>query len=480
MKADKSLIATAGTLEKTLDMTKIYAGQAQIEIQKGNNMMSLFTAKREVNKELIKDIKKMTEGVGVYDGGKNAARHFHGHLKKNAENSTEENLDEMKYESQKLKTFRDEIAVGHSALIDLFSNEQNINTSATHSNSLSNAKAYINDDAVSFDVTNKGMYLTYLVGVGDENTQGRGLKVTPGDVKNFFGVVPNMSDEEKAEVFKVLQQRQSPSFNKNDIKSSLYDFISTDRDIRVANLLTTPDLMENTSGSVADELRKEVVFDGLFPELADKSPEEKNEIVDALVQPGHEDYDSDKSAQFAVNYYANTLEEENIVFNTDDSQLPDIGDRTVVSYKQFVTKNNYVNIAPSTPIALPQFNELLKNLKSGNEFMAPFGEDRKFSFDKQNKTWSYSDISVTGKQGKPVTGLSLDQVKRLLNGGSETDAFNRGSGFMLNMDEFLNLTMDPSLIKNTESQKQSANVEVEKPNIIEQILMNLSRRPKKD
>ena len=112
--------------------------------------------------------------------------------------------------------------------------------------------------------------------------------------------------------------------------------------------------------------------------------------------------------------------------------------------------------------------------------MAPFGEDRKFSFDKQNKTWSYSDISVTGKQGKPVTGLSLDQVKRLLNGGSETDAFNRGSGFMLNMDEFLNLTMDPSLMKNTESQKQSANVEVEKPNIIEQILMNLSRRPKKD
>tara|TARA_E500000305_G_C4025679_1_gene241657 strand:+ start:1177 stop:2607 length:1431 start_codon:yes stop_codon:yes gene_type:complete len=476
MKADKTLIATAGTLEKTLDMTNIYAGQAQIEIQKGNNMMSLFTAKREVNKELLKDIKKLTESIGIHSGGEKAAGHFHGKIKNFSSSVTEETLDEAKYKAQKYGEFQKEFAVHHSPLIDLFSNEQNINIDATNPQSLKNAKSYVNDEAIGFQDDGTGMYFLYS-GASNNNEV---LEVRPGDIKNFFGVVPNMSDEEKAEVFKVLQQRQSPSFNKNDIKSSLYDFISTDRNIRVANLLTTPDLMENTDGSVADELRKEVVFDKLFPKLADKSPEEKNEIVDALVQPGHENYDSDKSAQFAVNYYANTLEQENITFNTDNSQLPPIGDKTVVSYKQFVTKNNYVNIAPSTPIALPQFNELLKNLKSGNEFMAPFGEDRKFSFDKQNKTWSYSDISVTGKQGKPVTGLSLDQVKRLLNGGSETDAFNRGSGFMLNMDEFLNLTMDPSLMKNTESQKQSANVEVEKPNIIEQILMNLSRRPKKD
>ncbi len=473
MRADKSLIATAGTLEKTLDMTKIYAGQAQIEIQKGNNMMSLFTAKREVNKEFLKDIKKVTEGIGVHSGGEKAGEFFHGSIRNWSSKATPETVDKLKFKAQKYGDFQKEFAVSHSPFIDLISNPQNINIDATNPQSLKKAKSYANDEAIGFYDDSKGMYFRY----GDMTKDSYVFDVRPSDLKNFFGVVPNMSDVEKAEVFKVLQKRTSPSFNKNDIKSSLYDFISTDRDIRVANLLTTPDLMENTSGSVADELRKEVVFDGLFPELADKSPEEKNEIVDALVQPGHEDYDSDKSAQFAVNYYANTLEQENIVFNTDNSQLPPIGDNTVVSYKQFVNKNE-VSIHSTTKLVLPQFNELLNNLKSGNEFTAPFapnGIDRLFSFDKKNKTWSYSEISVTGKEGKPVTGLSLDQVKRLLNGGSETNAAIKGSGYLLNMEEFVNLEMDPSLMKNNKSQKQSASIKVEQPNFFEKILMNLSR-----
>tara|TARA_R100001443_G_C3345116_1_gene175434 strand:- start:63 stop:1478 length:1416 start_codon:yes stop_codon:yes gene_type:complete len=469
MRADKTLVAgAAAAIPKTLNMSKFYAGQAQIEIQQAGNIMKLFSTEKEVNNQLLKDIKKMTEDVGVYTGGEKAAGFFHGNLRENAANTTEENLDQMKFKSKKLKDFRDQIAVGHGELIDLFSNPQNINTDATYTGSLKNAKSYVNDEAIGFQDDKSGMYLLYS-GISNDDEV---LEVRPSDIKNYFGVVPIMSDEEKEQVFKILQKRKSKTFNKNDIKSSLYGFISTDRDIRVANLLTTPDLMDNTGGSIADEMKKEQVFDELFPEMANNTAEQKKDFVAQLTQPGHPKYDSNASAEFAVNYYANVLEQENVTFNIPENQLPEIGDRTVVSYRQFTTKNNYVNIAPTTPIALPQFNELLNNLRSGNEFMAPFGEDRVFSFDKQNKTWSYSE-KIGDELKDPVTGLSLEQVKRLLNGGSETNAFDKGYGFMLNMEEFVNLEMDPSLMKQTEN--KSNKIEVEEPNFFDKLLRSFGR-----
>ena len=472
MRADKTLVAgAAAAIPKTLNMSKFYAGQAKIETQQAGNIMKLFSTEKEVNNQLLKDIKKMTEDVGVYTGGEKAAGFFHGNLRENAANTTEENLDQMKFKSKKLKDFRDQIAVNHGELIDLFSNPQNINTDATYTGSLKNAKSYVNDEAMGFYDNSSGMYLTYR-GVEQD---GKHFEVRPSDVKNYFGVVPIMSDEEKKQIFKILQKRKSKTFNKNDIKSNLYGFISTDRDIRVANLLTTPDLMDNTGGSIADEMKKEQVFDELFPEMANNTAEQKKDFVAQLTQPGHPKYDSNASAEFAVNYYANVLEQENVTFNIPENQLPEIGDRTVVSYRQFTTKNNYVNIADGTPLALPQFNELLNNLKSGNRFEAPFaplGIDRVFSFDKQNKTWSYSE-KIGNKLKDPVTGLSLDQVKRLLNGGSENDVDIKGSGYLLNMEEFVNLEMDPGLMKQTEN--KSDKIKIEEPNFFDKLLRSFGR-----
>ena len=104
--------------------------------------------------------------------------------------------------------------------------------------------------------------------------------------------------------------------------------------------------------------------------------------------------------------------------------------------------------------------------------MAPFGKDLVFSFDKQNKTWSYSE-KIGDELKNPVTGLSLEQVKRLLNGGSETNAFDKGYGFMLNMEEFVNLEMDPSLMKQTENKNDK--VEVEEPNFFDKLLRSFGR-----
>ena len=472
MRADKTLVAgAAAATPRTLDMSKFYAGQAKIEAQQAGNIMKLFSAEKEVNKELLKDIKKMTENIGIHKGGPKAAGFFHGHVKENAANTTEENLDQMKYKSTRLKEFKDEFEVFQVPFIDLISNPQNINTDATDPNALKRAKSYANDEAIGFYNDSTGMYFRY----GGQMQGDAIFEVRPSDLKNYFGVVPIMSDVEKTEVFKILQKRESKTFNKNDVKSSLYNFISTDRDIRVANLLTTPDLMDNTGGSIADEMKKEQVFDELFPEMANNTAEQKKDFVAQLTQPGHPKYDSNASAEFAVNYYANVLEQENVAFNTPKDQLPEIGDRTVVSYRQFTTKNNYVNIADGTPLALPQFNELLNNLKSGNRFEAPFaplGIDRVFSFDKQNKTWSYSE-KIGNKLKDPVTGLSLDQVKRLLNGGSETDADIKGSGHLLNMEEFVNLEMDPSLMKQTEN--KSDKIEVEEPNFVDKLLRSFGR-----
>ena len=468
MRADKTLVAgAAAAMPKLQDMTKFYQGQAAIEIKQSNNIMKLFSTEKEVNKELLKDIKKMTEDVGVYDGGEKAAGFFHGHLKKNATNTTEENLDEMKYKSKRLKDFRDQIAVGHGELIDLFSNPQNINTDATDPNALKNAKSYINDEAIGFQDDKSGMYLLYS-GISNDDEV---LEVRPSDIKNYFGVVPIMSTEEKTEIFKILQKRKSTSFNKNDVKSSLYDFISTDRDIRVANLLTTPDLMDNTKGSIADELKKDEIFNGLFPSMANDTDEQKKEFIKQLTQPGHEKYDSNFSAEFAVNFYANTLEQENAEINTPSSELP-FGDRTIISFEELLSKDKkFVKTSPGNTIPVNAFNKLLEDMRLGNNFTAGLGQ---YSFDKENKTWSYQQLSeYGGVVGKPKTGLDLEEVKRLVNSGNVDNPQDPGASYLKFFKEYIDLKMDPSLMKQTEN--KSDEVSVEEPNFFQKILMNLSR-----
>ena len=468
MRADKTLVAgAAAAMPKLQDMTKFYQGQAAIEIKQSNNIMKLFSTEKEVNKELLKDIKKMTEDVGVYDGGEKAAGFFHGHLKKNATNTTEENLDEMKYKSKRLKDFRDQIAVGHGELIDLFSNPQNINTDATDPNALKNAKSYINDEAIGFQDDKSGMYLLYS-GISNDDEV---LEVRPSDIKNYFGVVPIMSTEEKTEIFKILQKRKSTSFNKNDVKSSLYDFISTDRDIRVANLLTTPDLMDNTKGSIADELKKDEIFNGLFPSMANDTDEQKKEFIKQLTQPGHEKYDSNFSAEFAVNFYANTLEQENAEINTPSSELP-FGDRTIISFEELLSKDKkFVKTSPGNTIPVNAFNKLLEDMRLGNNFTAGLGQ---YSFDKENKTWRYQQLSeYGGVVGKPKTGLDLEEVKRLVNSGNVDNPQDPGASYLKFFKEYIDLKMDPSLMKQAEN--KSDEVSVEEPNFFQKILMNLSR-----
>ena len=468
MKADKTLVAgAAAAMPKLQDMTKFYQGQAAIEIQQSNNIMKLFLTEKETNLELLKDIKKMTDKVGIYEGGEKAAGFFHGHLRQNAANTTEENIDEMKYESQKLAQFRNEVATGHGPLIDLVSNPQNINTAATDPKALKNAKSYINDEAIGFQNDSTGMYLLYS-GISNDNEV---LEVRPADIKNYFGVVPIMSDVEKTEVFKILQKRESKTFNKNDVKSSLYDFISTDRDIRVANLLTTPDLMDNTKGSVADELKKDEIFNKLFPDMADNTDEQKADFIKQLTQPGHEKYDSNYSAEFAVNFYANTLEQENAEINTPSGDIP-FGDRTVISFKELLSKDKkFVKTSAGNTMPVNAFNKLLEDMRLGNDFTAGLGQ---YSFDKENKTWSYQQLSeYGGVVGKPKTGLDLEEVKRLVNSGNVDNPQDSGASYLKFFKEYIDLKMDPSLMKQTKT--ESDRVEVEEPNFFQKILMNLSR-----
>jgi len=468
MRADKTLVAgAAAAIPKTLNMSKFYAGQAKIEMQQASNIMKLFSTEKEVNKELLKDIKKTTESIGIHSGGPKAAGFFHGHVKENAANTTEENLDQMKYQSTRLKEFRDEFAVYQSPFIDLMSNPQNINIDATDPNALKRAKSYANDEAIGFYNDSKGMYFRY----GDMTKDSYNFDVRPSDLKNYFGVVPIMSDVEKTEVFKILQKRDSKTFNKNDVKSSLYNFISTDRDIRVANLLTTPDLMDHTKGSVADELKKDEIFNGLFPDMANNTDEQKADFIKQLTQPGHEKYDSNYSAEFAVNFYASVLEQENAEINTPSGDIP-FGDRTVISFKELLSKDKkFVKTSAGDDIPVNVFNKLLEDMRFGNDFTIGLGQ---YSFDKENKTWSYQQLSESGLAlNKPKTGLDLEEVKRLVNSGNVDNPQDPGVSYLKFFKEFIDLKMDPSLMKQTEN--KSNKVEVEEPNFFQKILMNLSR-----
>ena len=142
MRADKTLVAgAAAATPRTLDMSKFYEGQAKVATQQANNIMRLFATEKETNLNLLKEIKKMTDDIGVYDGGEKAAGFFHAKVRENAGQTTEENLDDQKYKAKRYKDFRDQVAVSHGNLIDLFSNEQNINIDATYSGSLKNAKS---------------------------------------------------------------------------------------------------------------------------------------------------------------------------------------------------------------------------------------------------------------------------------------------------------------------------------------------------
>ena len=468
MRADKTLVAgAAAATPKTLDMSKFYAGQAQIETQQAGNIMKLFSAEKEVNKELLKEIKEITENIGIHRGGPKAAGFFHGHVKENAVNTTEENLDQMKYKSIGLKELRDEFAVYQGPFIDLMSNPQNINVDATDPNALKRAKSYANDEAIGFYNDSKGMYFRY----GDMTKDSYNFDVRPSDLKNYFGVVPIMSDVEKTEVFKILQKRDSKTFNKNDVKSSLYNFISTDRDIRVANLLTTPDLMDHTKGSVADELKKDEIFNGLFPGMANNTDEQKADFIKQLTQPGHEKYDSNFSAEFAVTYYSDVLEQENAEINTPSGDIP-FGDRTIISFEELLTSDKkFVKTSPGNTMPVNAFNKLLEDMRLGNDFTAGLGQ---YSFDKENKTWSYQQLSeYGGVVGKPKTGLGLEEVKRLVNSGNVDNPQDPGASYLKFFKEYIDLKMDPSLMKQAEN--KSDEVSVEEPNFFQKILMNLSR-----
>lgn len=452
MRADKTLVAgAAAATPRTLDMSKFYEGQAKLATQQANNIMRLFATEKETNLNLLKDIKKMTDDIGVYDGGEKAAGFFHAKVRENAGQTTEENLDDQKYKAKRYKDFRDQVAVSHGNLVDLLSNEQNINIEATYSNSLKNAKSYINDEAIGFQDSKTGMYFLYS-GVSNDD---KILEVRPADIKNYFGVVPVMSDTEKSELFKILQKRESKTFNKNDVKSSLYNYISKDRDIRVANLLTADDLMDNTQGSAADEIMKN--FDAIFPDMKDNTDEQKKDFIAQLTQPGHPKYDSNASAEFAVNYYVSVLEQDNAELNMPNNTLPLEG-KTIISFKELLSKDKkHVQTSAGNTIPVNVFNQLLEDLRSGNNFSIGLGQ---YSFDKENKTWSYQQLSeFGGTVGKPKTGLDLEEVKRLVNSGNVDNPNDPGASYLRFFKEFVDLKMDPSLTK----KEDKKTVEVEKP-----------------
>ena len=452
MRADKTLVAgAAAATPRTLDMSKFYEGQAKVATQQANNIMRLFATEKETNLNLLKEIKKMTDDIGVYDGGEKAAGFFHAKVRENAGQTTEENLDDQKYKAKRYKDFRDQVAVSHGNLVDLFSNEQNINIDATYSSSLKNAKSYINDEAIGFQDSKTGMYFLYS---GDSNDN-EILEVRPADIKNYFGVVPVMSDTEKSELFKILQKRESKTFNKNDVKSSLYNYISKDRDIRVANLLTADDLMDNTEGSAADEIMKN--FDSIFPGMKDNTDEQKKDFIAQLTQPGHPNYDSTASAEFAVNYYVSVLEQDNAELNMPNNTLPLEG-KTIISFKELLSKDKkHVQTSAGNTIPVNVFNQLLEDLRLGNNFVIGLGQ---YSFDKENKTWSYQKLSEYGAiVGKPKTGLDLEEVKRLVNSGEVDNPNDPGASYLRFFKEFVDLKMDPSLTK----KEDKKTVEVEKP-----------------
>tara|TARA_R100001086_G_scaffold131830_1_gene68456 strand:+ start:710 stop:2098 length:1389 start_codon:yes stop_codon:yes gene_type:complete len=452
MRADKTLVAgAAAAMPRTLDMSKFYEGQAKLATQKANNIMKLFATEKETNLNLLKEIKKMTDDIGVYDGGEKAAGFFHGKVRDNAGQTTEENLDDQKYKAKRYKDFRDQVALNHGNLVDLFSNEQNINMDATYSGSLKKAKLYIGDEAIGFYDNSQGLHFRY----GDIATDSYSFDVRPSDIKNYFGVVPVMSDTEKSELFKILQKRESKTFNKNDVKSSLYNYISEDRDIRVANLLTAKDLMDNTEGSAADEIMKN--FDSIFPDMKDNTDEQKKDFIAQLTQPGHPKYDSNASAEFAVNYYVNVLEQDNAELNMPNNTLPLEG-KTIISFKELLSKDKkHVQTSAGNTIPVNVFNQLLEDLRLGNNFSIGLGQ---YSFDKENKTWSYQQLSeYGGTVGKPKTGLDLEEVKRLVNSGNVDNPDDQGASYLRFFKEFVDLKMDPSLTKK-EGEKT---IEVEKP-----------------
>jgi len=110
-------------------------------------------------------------------------------------------------------------------------------------------------------------------------------------------------------------------------------------------------------------------------------------------------------------------------------------------------------------------------MRFGNDFSAGLGQ---YSFDKENKTWSYQQLSTSGLAlGEPKTGLDLEEVKRLVNSGNVDNPQDPGASYLKFFKEYIDLKMDPSLMKQTKT--ESDRIEVEEPNFFQKILMNLSR-----
>ena len=406
MKADKTLVAgAAATVQKTLDMSGVFKGMAEMQLQQMQAVNNIFDGIFKRKEAMLKKIEDMQADLFIRGGGKTGDV-FN---KKVAETN---DISTLAF----LKGIRDNISVAQSKMAELIDNPQDINLEATDENDLLKFLHYAQDNVSSFEVdedTNDAYFVFSFPATTTQGLEGQPQLTAPAtkfevrakDIENAFNVVKKDNGVVTDALFginKVLEKRE---FNPNLLRAQLLKSVDgttyKEQSHKVATLLTTQII--DGLPTVRDLLKSD--FNRILPtetleKIGLKKPEDIADFVDSLTQPGHENFDLETSKNLLLNF-----------FNNEIANVHSKRNKTTISGSMYdnLTNSNRVQVGDNS-FAMPiKLEKVFKSMGDGTKFDY-LGYN--FVLDSNN---GWYDETENKKSKEPFTYYTFDQLKGLVD-----------------------------------------------------------------
>ena len=400
MKADKTLVAgAAATVQKTLDMSGTFKGMAEVQLQQMQAVNNIFDGIFKRKEAVLKEIEDMQADLFMRGGGKTG----------DVFNKKVEEANDIQTLSF-LKQIRDDISVAQGKMAELIDNPQDINLEATTAGDPDKFLNYAKDNVSGLFLFSDGNDYFFSYNIDGDGIENPGVydsfEVKATDIENAFNVVKKDNGTVTDALFginKVLEKRE---FNPNLLRAQLLKSVDgttyKQQSHKVATLLTTPII--DGLPTVRELLKSD--FNRILPtetleKIGLKKPEDIADFVDALTQPGHENFDLETSKNLLLNF-----------FNNEIANVHSKRNRITISGSMFdnLTGSGRVQTGDNR-FELPQkLQQVFKAIGDGKDFDY-IGLN--FTLDKENG-W-YDKTEKDRKKDDPFTYYTFEELKQVID-----------------------------------------------------------------
>tara|TARA_R110002012_G_scaffold157304_3_gene318470 strand:- start:1966 stop:3444 length:1479 start_codon:yes stop_codon:yes gene_type:complete len=431
MRADPTLVKNAGaTVPKVINMSPFYAAQAEMNTENINFFNKLFTQENKEIDKAVNDLKSKAKKANL-SGGYNTGLAFNSNLnmtmgKLNSKSSNQELYDaenHINFVDNYKKTWAKE----YPKLVEISKNPSAINLEATSPDQMRKLNAVVGDQALSFTANAKTgeAYHTFryttspVTKIEDDKltqlvpSKSYDYNITADDVSSGFVVLKDIDLETNArkEINKFIQKKE---WNGYGFESTFNGLMKTDNDI--ANLLTTPltgsqsikaEIKSNPTQFLQILNEQKVDLDGngvLDGEQIAKDPKSLQAILNALTQPGDDNWNADVSRKFLTSAMGGRVKVLQLEVNPEGGGAFQVGD----SYKKNLTDKNQLQVDANKYVPAMVIEDTFNRMKIGKTFK---WNNVTYAFDKE-KGWYDANQTEKNRKYMDFTGL-----KTVVNNG---------------------------------------------------------------